>query len=35
MKKWIRSFFAKEGIKSVISSLLCILGGMLVGFEKL
>lgn len=32
MKKWIRSFFAKEGIKSVISSLLCILGGMLVGF---
>ncbi len=32
MKKWIRSFLAKEGIKSVISSLLCILGGMLVGF---
>ena len=32
MKKWIRSFFAKEGTKSVISSLLCILGGILVGF---
>ena len=32
MKNRIRSFFAKEGIKSIISSLLCILGGMLVGF---
>lgn len=32
MKKRIRSLFAKEGIKSIVSSLLCILGGMLVGF---
>ena len=32
MSEKIRRFLAKEGVRSVIASLICILGGLIVGF---